>query len=155
MAPVSITPYSLCVERVRAALVMQISEFGQTPRQIFKSAHPVRTGPVIAAPLPQPVSVDDDDETEVAAVAKEKGGSGAVVEQELDVTMDTPTELATKFVFGTDEPATTVNDSITEAVNAAAELQTLVNYDSILSGWSPANLVNNPEYLRQARVAKE
>jgi hypothetical protein len=145
-------------ECFRAALVMQISEFGQTPRQIFKSPHPVRTGPVIAAAMPAilPVVNEPDD-----ADNSDNEGDKPTLQRESsrfssggDAYEETPTELATKFVFGSDE-TTVANDSVTEPVTLPSELQTSVMYDSILSGWSPASLVENPEYLRQARVAKE
>ena len=133
----------------RAALQIQISEFGQTPRQIFKSSHPIRTGPVIPAQVP------------VAAPTDSNGNEDVTVDEYGEPVDDTaaasheasPTDLATDFVLGRGIASTP--DATADAANG---LQVAEAFASPLSDWSPVNILadGQPEaYLRQARLGTE
>jgi factor associated with neutral sphingomyelinase activation len=59
----------------RCALQQQIAEFGQTPRQLFRSPHPNRTGPLLPASLPPAGSAAGTEDGFTAVNLAEGGGA--------------------------------------------------------------------------------
>jgi hypothetical protein len=66
----------------RRALELQVSEFGQTPRQLFTRPHPRRRWPAsVPRPLGTPDATDADTDEEAPASGARDGGEGAAARQ--------------------------------------------------------------------------